>query len=353
MGRKTSHLTATPAIAMSTLSEPVDAQRGPLHRLDARWLHRHCVFDSDDVDHARAFVSSTLNDHRLRPGRGRFDMRMHRIEMPTMTACLLHYGSEVEILTESLERFVLVQIPMSGAINIRYGNVELTATPETAQVLPSRTPLRLSWTEGCTQMLLKIPTHRVSAMCGQLLGHPAPEPVEFRSDLYLQAPAGQDWTQLLNLLFSQHGEARDRPAHAHIVRQLEDTLISHLLCHQPNNYTARLSEQFAPLAPRHVRAAEAYMLAKMQDPLTLEDIAASACVSVRTLCRAFKDARGTTPMAMLRTLRLARAHEELAGCEGKGSVTEIAMKWGFTHLSRFAASYRERYGESPFETLKK
>jgi AraC-like DNA-binding protein len=34
------------------------------------------------------------------------------------------------------------------------------------------------------------------------------------------------------------------------------------------------------------------------------------------------------------------------------SVAEVAARWGFSHLGRFAAAYRKRYGESPSHTLR-
>jgi AraC-like DNA-binding protein len=35
------------------------------------------------------------------------------------------------------------------------------------------------------------------------------------------------------------------------------------------------------------------------------------------------------------------------------SVTAIASKWGFTQLGRFSVTYKEVYGESPSETMKR
>ncbi|MFJ9009929.1 helix-turn-helix domain-containing protein [Streptomyces canus] len=37
---------------------------------------------------------------------------------------------------------------------------------------------------------------------------------------------------------------------------------------------------------------------------------------------------------------------------GTTTVTEVAHVWGFVHLGRFARRYRERYGESPSQTLR-
>ena len=41
-----------------------------------------------------------------------------------------------------------------------------------------------------------------------------------------------------------------------------------------------------------------------------------------------------------------------AGRRSRRSVADIASHWGFTHLGRFAAAYRERYGCVPSETLR-
>ncbi|MFC6258767.1 hypothetical protein ACFP5Z_17115 [Kocuria oceani] len=33
-------------------------------------------------------------------------------------------------------------------------------------------------------------------------------------------------------------------------------------------------------------------------------------------------------------------------------MAEVAGRWGFTHRGRFAAAYRERFGENPAATLR-
>jgi len=86
----------------------------------------------------------------------------------------------------------------------------------------------------------------------------------------------------------------------------------------------------------------------------LADVASAAGVSARALQKAFRCFRDTTPMGHLRALRLDLARAELAraGSDG-GSVTSVAIAYGFGSLSRFAADYRARFHESPSETRRR
>ena len=64
----------------------------------------------------------------------------------------------------------------------------------------------------------------------------------------------------------------------------------------------------------------------------------------------FRQHRGKTPLEFWRDLRLSRAHQDLLA--GQGTVTDIALKWGFTHFGRFAQTYRIAFGLSPRDTLR-
>jgi AraC-like DNA-binding protein len=48
-------------------------------------------------------------------------------------------------------------------------------------------------------------------------------------------------------------------------------------------------------------------------------------------------------------------HEDLTGGDRahRPTVAEVAYRWGFTHLGRFAHDYRSRYGELPSTTLRR
>ena len=75
-------------------------------------------------------------------------------------------------------------------------------------------------------------------------------------------------------------------------------------------------------------------------------------MSQRTLEYAFREGLGLTPLQFLRRCRLNHAHKDLrSATPGSKAITEVAIKWGFSDLGRFAARHRRMFGEYPSQTL--
>lgn len=105
--------------------------------------------------------------------------------------------------------------------------------------------------------------------------------------------------------------------------------------------------------PDSVRAAIEYARQNAHLPIGPADLAAAVGLSARSLQAAIRRHRETTPSALIQAVRLERVRAELQAAESNASsVTDIARAWGFTHLGRFAGSYRKLFGESPSETLR-
>lgn len=102
-------------------------------------------------------------------------------------------------------------------------------------------------------------------------------------------------------------------------------------------------------------AAEAHMRAHLAEAVYTADLCQVSGVSERTLEYAFHEQLGLTPIAYLTKLRLNMARLSLvdAAAEGDAAVGPIARGLGFQHLGRFAARYREQFGESPSETVRR
>jgi transcriptional regulator GlxA family with amidase domain len=97
----------------------------------------------------------------------------------------------------------------------------------------------------------------------------------------------------------------------------------------------------------------AYLEEHADEALTPQQLARVGCMSVRTLHAAFQQQFGESPMGYLRRIRLDRVRAELVQCNPvETRVTDVAMRWGFFHQSRFAQQYRDRFGELPSATLR-
>lgn len=94
---------------------------------------------------------------------------------------------------------------------------------------------------------------------------------------------------------------------------------------------------------------EKYIKTRLCAPLALVDLANAAGVCVRTLNLLCHQHHGVAPMDLLRNIRLDAARERLLA-QPEVNVSATALEFGFGHLGRFSAYYRDRFGELPKHT---
>ncbi|GAB3255593.1 AraC family transcriptional regulator [Alteromonas gracilis] len=102
-----------------------------------------------------------------------------------------------------------------------------------------------------------------------------------------------------------------------------------------------------------VRRAITFMHHEAHRPISIAEVAEAAHLTVRGTEAAFRRNLQTTPLAYLRRVRLAQAHQELLSADPSDGTTVamVASRWGFAHQGRFSAQYREVYGVTPRQTL--
>lgn len=81
------------------------------------------------------------------------------------------------------------------------------------------------------------------------------------------------------------------------------------------------------------------------DSLTVDDLAAAACMSKAHFSREFRRAFGETPYSYLLTRRLERAATLLRGTDY--TVADICMRVGLTSVGSFTSSFTRAYGMTP------
>lgn len=103
---------------------------------------------------------------------------------------------------------------------------------------------------------------------------------------------------------------------------------------------------------RLVKRARDYALAHPDRPPSILELCNRVGASRRKLQYCFQETLGINPVAYLRALRLNAVHRALRR-NRDDTVHDIAIQWGFWHVSRFATDYRQLFGELPSTTLKR
>jgi len=105
--------------------------------------------------------------------------------------------------------------------------------------------------------------------------------------------------------------------------------------------------------PHDVKKAIDYMRAHMHREVGMPQLAEFTGVTERTLRKHFQNFLGRSPASYWRCMRLGAAREEFLAPTKHNSISGIAARYGFNHLGRFAAEYRQCFGESPSTTLRR
>ena len=322
-------------------------------RMTTRPLAGFSLFESSDLDEARERVARVFCPHRLDMiGRGTFDACHNHVAGDRLSLNFIQYGAKTLIAPGELKDFYLLQIPLSGGAAISNGPDHYYSCAETAAMLNPHLPTTMIWDEGCRQILVRIERAALQEQLSLLLGSSAGKPLTFCGPVDLTTGVGSSLSALIMHLVAQADNGQMMLASGGLLaRQLETVILSGILEAGQHNYSKYLRPTQSAAAPRHVRKAEEFVRDNLDNPISLDDIANAAGVTPRALQLGFRNFRNTSPMAVLRSERLRRVHEELmAGAPGV-SVTEVATRWGFSHLGRFSQSYKARYGQSPSRTL--
>ena len=95
-----------------------------------------------------------------------------------------------------------------------------------------------------------------------------------------------------------------------------------------------------------------FIEAHLTTPVRMGQICSYAGVSQSTLERLFQREYQQTPSSFVRARRLDAVRRDLGSGLETGTIAEVAMKHGFTHMGRFSSAYRKQFGHLPSENSK-
>ena len=255
-----------------------------------------------------------------------------------------HVPDDLDVVATSSDVYALT-IVGAGALHIDEApHQQWTITPRTAGLYrPPRRPRRSRIAARTDMTCLRIGRHDLERHLEERIEQYVQGPVDFHPELPLRG--NPVWLRLFRV-FADVFEDPDSPVHRPMVAEpLREALIDTLLYAADHPYQALLRRRITPARPRHVRVAVEAIRAEPEHAFTVAMLAGIAGVSVRSLQQGFRDHIGMSPIAYLRRVRLARAHDDLL--RDGTTVAQTAHRWGFTHLGRFAAAYASVYGVAP------
>lgn len=317
----------------------------------------HRVAWTSDVDEAHAALESVFRPRRLHvvepaPALHPLGLELNALQLGETTVGYVQFGCGVRITFEPEN--VHVNVPLRGVANCWTGATErVRTTPERGAVFMPGRAGEIDWQDGCAQLCVAFPRHAVQLELEAMLGRSVGTPIEFAPGMDLTTDNGQAWLASLRLVEHQARCARGLLDQTLAADNLQRLLIDGLLVAQPHNYTDVLTRPRPHVPPRAVRQAIELMQSNPEVPWTTSSLAGRVAVSARSLQEGFQRCAGVPPMRYLRDVRLNRVHDDLRSATPETvSVCQVARRWGFRYLGRFAAAYRQKFGQTPSETLR-
>jgi AraC-like DNA-binding protein len=343
------------SVLTSTRSDGVAPHDRELARLGAPWssaLASLGICRSSDLATFRDELNAMFYPARVETTSARAKLSgafLSGIRLTHLTLGFVRFGADTSVDPGPLGCYH-VNLALAGRVESVCGHRHAVASPSNAAVFSPELHTTLPhWAPDAAQLCIKIRRASLESELSALLGRPVRSAVDFELGCPLTTPAARSWLSAVGLLLAELARPDSLAGSSALYReQLERLVVSGLALAQRNAFTDELTGPVRGLRPRTVARVIALIEEHPEAPYTLADLARHAGVGARRLQQGFREHVGATPTEFLRRVRLERAHRDLL--HGEESVTDVALRWGFPHLSRFARAYRAQYGILPSET---
>lgn len=232
---------------------------------------------------------------------------------------------------------LLITIPMMSEINFSQGS--RTVKCPTGGFIIERGDAPYEFWHGKTNdmWVLKVPSATVRSRVGS---------ADRLSALSFDATQGVAalFLDTVRLTIERAPEINDA------ARELAGKHILDMLCLSIVSDDRVLDSAVSPIRASHLHRAEQYIRDNLKDPELGPQAVAEACgISLRYLQGLFQDSDKSIN-SFIRDCRLDRCAEDLMSLTAKGTIAEVAYRWGFADQSQFCKHYRTRFGCSPSDT---
>ncbi|HAT4913336.1 TPA: AraC family transcriptional regulator [Serratia marcescens] len=308
------------------------------------------LFDTQDLDYAQEKVSEVYCPYRFSLGNNKEGPAgMFTLPGEHIVLSWFAYGADILIEPESFSDFVLTLTTLSGESVIHSSNIVKPGHENAMAVISADDSPRFRYSSDNVQLGVRIDARYMDALWLRFSGGES----KFRSFVLFGDEWNKRWLASVEMLRQLLLPTTPASTRHMLLPRAEELLVLQLLAERWSGFTDKhLGGVAKKNLPAYLRRAVEHINENIDSPLTLVEIASAAQCSIRTLQRVFHDWRQIGIMQYVKEVRLQRVREDLLQSE-INSVTEVATRWGFFHLSQFAADYRKKYGELPSETRRR
>ncbi len=248
-------------------------------------------------------------------------------------------------------QYVGITIPERGVIEcIDQGRAE-HYDASSAHVLAADRPFDLRVRDTTPMLVTNFDIDELRR-CGERLTGNQESPIQtFGHRFSLSSPEGSSFQRIFHFVWGEMQQdgllGRSADVRAGAARLLGESFLALLGSDARSTPATRHGDWLAL-----VRRAEDYIEAHLQQAISIGDLAETCGVSASTLQRGFRRKHGFGPHAFIKRRRLEGVRKTLQAADAEETVTDIASRYGFYHLSQFAADYRREFGELPSDTLR-
>jgi AraC-like DNA-binding protein len=228
----------------------------------------------------------------------------------------------------------------------------ISATPAIGLIYRGLAGTRVRSAEGHARLAIRIPSHSLERRLTALMGGPMKGDLTFAPSIDWRSAPGQSIARLIWLMTEELASPASFAGNGIARQSFEDLLLYSLLQSLPHSHSDQLGRATASPVPRIIRRAEEFIRSRAGQPMALHEVAEAAGCSVRALQLGFRRFRETTPAVIIRQIRLEAVRQALTSGDATGTVTNVALQFGFTNPGRFTRLYKETFGMSPADALR-
>lgn len=305
---------------------------------------------TSDPHHFATKLEIAAPDVEMRPGGDGFRAEAYIASMKRLG--LFTVRLQDANATRGPSSYTAVTVPVAKPLKFYRGREHRTFNPGSAHILHTRGTLDLRVDPPSGMFVATFDGEWIDATAGRLTHYQHYKDLLDDWHLHLRSSTGQSFRHFLDFIWAEACRGGKFTRSELAMKEIEHTCVTLLILASESELDRQIEGKRPAIARSAVELAEEYLRANIDEPFQLEKLIEITGTSASTLLRDFRKRYGMPPLQYLKNCRLEAARHELEYMEPEEtSVTDVAMRYGFYHLGRFAGYYRNAFGELPSETL--